>query len=130
MEFAAAGLDPDLPLPKALLDSVADNLLQNAIAKLAGGQDIGIRASIMSGNGLELRVHDTGRAVPPEVASLLLRAPVRSKGGLGIGLYQAARHAERSGFALALAENRDGAVCFALSKPAQQSGLGTAKPEA
>ncbi len=32
------------------------------------------------------------------------------------GLYQAARHAETSGYALTLAENRDGAVCFALAK--------------
>jgi hypothetical protein len=54
--------------------------------------------------------------VPPEVAKQLLRAPVRSTAGLGIGLYQAARHAEANGYALTLAENRDGAVCFALSR--------------
>jgi hypothetical protein len=48
------------------------------------------------------------------VASILLRAPVRSNTGLGIGLFQAARYAEKSGYALTLAENRDGSVCFAL----------------
>ncbi len=118
VEFAAAGLDPGVQVPKALFDGVADNLLQNALAKRAGGQDIRIRASITSENGPELRVHDTGRAVPPEVARQLLRVPVRSMGGLGIGLYQAARHAESSGFALTLAENRDGAVCFSLRRAA------------
>jgi hypothetical protein len=41
---------------------------------------------------------------------------VRSSTGLGIGLYQAARLAERSGYALKLAENRDGAVCFSLAR--------------
>ena len=51
----------------------------------------------------------------PEIAGSLLLAPVRSRTGLGIGLYQAARHAEKSGYALTLAENRDGAVCFALA---------------
>jgi hypothetical protein len=65
-------------------------------------------------------VHDSGHAVPAELASQLLRAPVRSTGGLGIGLYQAARHAENSGYALTLTENRDGAVCFTTL--AQASG--------
>jgi signal transduction histidine kinase len=130
VEFSAAGLEPDLQVPKALFDGVADNLLHNAIAKRAGGQDIRIRVTIMCANGPELRVHDSGRAVPPEVAKLLLRAPVLSTAGLGIGLYQAARHAEQSGYALTLAENRDGAVCFALSGPARRSDPGAAKQEA
>ncbi|MBI1943643.1 MAG: sensor histidine kinase [Betaproteobacteria bacterium] len=117
VEFSAAGLDPELRVPKALFDSVADNLLQNALAKRAAGQAIGIRATILCGkDGPELRVRDSGKAVPAEVAGGLLRAPVRSGEGLGIGLYQAARHAETSGYALRLAENRDGAVCFALSR--------------
>ena len=116
VEFSAAGLDPEIHVPKALFDSVADNLLQNAIAKRAGGPDLRIRVTMTCGNGPELRVQDSGGAVPPEVARLLLRAPVRSTGGLGIGLYQAARHAEQSGYALTLAENRDGAVCFALRR--------------
>jgi hypothetical protein len=38
---------------------------------------------------------------------------------MGIGLYQAAQLARASGYALALEENRDGAVCFALSGPAR-----------
>jgi len=119
VEFTAAGLEPGLQVPKALFDSVADNLLQNVIAKRAGGPDIRIRVSIQCGKGPELRVHDSGGAVPPEMAGQLLRAPVRSAGGLGIGLYQAARHAEKNGYVLALTENRDGAVCFTL---AQASG--------
>ena len=118
VEFSAAGLDPEVQVPKALFDSVADNLLQNAIAKRAGGEDIRIRVTIMCDNGLDLHVHDTGRAVPPDIAKQLLRAPVRSSAGLGIGLYQAARQAETSGYALTLAENRDGSVCFALSRAA------------
>jgi signal transduction histidine kinase len=121
VEFSAAGLDPEVQVPKALFDSVADNLLQNAIAKRAGGEDIRIRVTIMCDNGLDLHVHDTGRAVPPDIAKQLLRTPVRSSAGLGIGLYQAARQAEANGYALTLAENRDGSVCFALSRAAARA---------
>lgn len=117
VEFSAAGLDPEMRVPKALFDSVADNLLQNAIAKRAGGQAIRIRVTILCGTEApQLRVCDSGRAVPPEVTGDLLRAPVRSGEGLGIGLYQAARHAEASGYALTLVENRDGEVCFRLRR--------------
>jgi len=48
----------------------------------------------------------------------LMRGPVASRGGLGIGLYQAARQAEAAGYALALETNRDGNVCFVLTGPA------------
>jgi signal transduction histidine kinase len=116
VEFVAASLDAELRVPKALFDSIAENLLQNAIAKRAADADIRIRVSILCRNGPELRVHDSGRAVPPEMASQLLRVPVRSTGGLGIGLYQAARHAEKSGYVLTLSENRDGEVCFTLAR--------------
>jgi signal transduction histidine kinase len=118
MEFAAAAIDPQAQVPKALFDSVADNLLQNAIAKRAAGGDLRIRVSVDCARGPELRVQDSGRAVPADVAASLLRAPVQSSTGLGIGLYQAARLAERSGYVLALADNRDGAVCFSLTRAA------------
>ena len=116
VEFSTAGLDPGMRVPKALFDSVGDNLLQNAIAKRAGGTDILVRMTIRCGEAPELRVCDSGGAVSPEVAATLLHAPVPSSTGLGIGLYQAARQAEANGYVLTLAENRDGAVCFVLAK--------------
>jgi signal transduction histidine kinase len=118
VEFVAAGLEPGQQVPKALFDSVADNLLQNALAKRAAyGEDTAIRVSILRGAGgtPALRVHDSGRAVPADIAAQLLRGPVRSAQGLGIGLYQAARHAEKCGYQLTLASNRDGDVCFELA---------------
>jgi sensor histidine kinase regulating citrate/malate metabolism len=63
-------------------------------------------------------VCDSGPAIPEEVAASLLRAPVRSDTGLGIGLYQAARQADAAGYALRLEANRDGEVCFALRRAA------------
>ena len=61
-------------------------------------------------------MRDTGRAIPGDVASMLLQGPVQSSSGLGIGLYQAARQAESGGYRLRLESNRDGDVCFALSE--------------
>ena len=118
VEFEAERVPPDLRLPRSLFDSVADNLLRNALAKRAEDGPIQVRASLdCEGARVAFRVRDTGSAVPEEVAKKALRAPVASRGGMGIGLYQAARQAEAAGYALVLEENRDGKVCFALLGP-------------
>jgi signal transduction histidine kinase len=116
--FSAQALD-GAELPRALFDSVADNLLQNALAKRAAEPAVRVSATLSAaGAAAELRVCDTGRAVPAEIAGSLLQSPVRSDNGLGIGLYQAARQAQRSGYELWLETNRDGEVCFALRRAA------------
>jgi hypothetical protein len=63
-----------------------------------------------------MTVCDSGVAVPAEVADKLLHTVVDSEDGLGIGLFQAARWAEQSGFRLYLRENRPGRVCFELTE--------------
>jgi sensor histidine kinase regulating citrate/malate metabolism len=88
--------------------------MRNALAKRAADERVRVRVSLDCGERIALRVCDSGAAVPPELAATLLRAPVSSRNGLGIGLYQAARLAESSGYRLELEENRDGEVCFAL----------------
>ena len=118
VEFAPARVPPDARLPRSLFDSVADNLIRNALAKRAEDGQTRVQASLEYRGALALRVEDSGSAVPAEVAKGLLREPVASRGGLGIGLYQAARQAEAAGYALALESNRDGRVCFALLGPA------------
>ena len=75
-----------------------------------------VRVSLDCAEQLALRVCDTGHPVPEEFASSLMRAPVSSRGGLGIGLYQAARQAEASGYRVELESNRDGNVCFVLAQ--------------
>ena len=115
LEFAG-GLPPGAELPRALFDSVADNLLQNALAKRAVQPGLRVRAELLGVDAVVLRVCDNGRAVPGEMAKSLLRAPVRSDAGLGIGLYQAARQAEAAGYELRLEPNRDGEVCFELRR--------------
>ncbi len=98
-------------VPRGLFDSVAGNLIGNALAK-RGAE---VRVALDCGERITLRVRDAGPVIPQEVAANLFRAPVTSSGGLGIGLFQAARQAEAAGYRLTLESNREGEVCFALS---------------
>ncbi len=106
----------DATVPGVLFDSVAENLLQNAIAKARQHPDVRISASFHSRGGGRLTACDTGPALPRGVAASLFAAPVPSQNGLGIGLYQAAKQAEQIGYELTLVSNNDGAVCFELRK--------------
>ncbi|MBS0337000.1 MAG: sensor histidine kinase [Proteobacteria bacterium] len=115
VEFEKYAPRPGVTLLRSLADSIADNLIQNALNKRSSDPDIKIRVSLDCGESLDFRVCDSGRAVPPELEKLIFRAPVRSNSGLGIGLFQAARHAEANGYTLSLARNSDGEVCFALA---------------
>jgi len=117
VEFESGALQPGARLPGSLFDSVADNLIRNALAKRADDEGLRVRVSLECGSRTALRVCDSGAAVPAEVAADLLRTPVSSRSGLGIGLYQAARQAEAGGYQLELESNRDGEVCFTLRQP-------------
>ena len=59
---------------------------------------------------------DTGTPVAEAVTRKLFREPIERDGGLGIGLYQAARQAQLAGYRLELTHNRAGYVCFTLSR--------------
>jgi len=115
VKFEARDLREDIALPRSLAESVADNLIQNALTKRFMDANVNIRVTLDCAGSLEFKVCDTGRAISGETEKLLFRAPVSSHSGLGIGLYQAARHAESNGYVLALVSNRDGDVCFSLS---------------
>jgi signal transduction histidine kinase len=114
VDFEAATLPAEARLPRSLFDNVADNLIRNALIKRAA-ERCSVRVKLECSDAIVLRVCDSGSAVPAHMAPALLRSHVTSPGGLGIGLYQAARLAESRGYRLALETNRDGAVCFALS---------------
>jgi signal transduction histidine kinase len=122
IEFREGAISNQALLPRDLFDSAADNLIQNAIGKRNVQGDFAISVSFSCGESIVLEVCDAGRAMAVETAHEVLRGPVPSETGLGIGLYQVARLAEASGFTLELAHNEDGKVCFVLS--------GTAKPAA
>lgn len=99
-------------IPRHLYDSVFENLIQNALAKRQRQPALDITVSF-SAKGL--MVADDGSPVAPGIVGSLLREPVSSEDGLGIGLYHAARQAEAAGYRLELSENRPGRVAFSLS---------------
>ena len=120
VKFETAGVSAESRLPRSLFDTVADNLIRNALAKRAAEPAAAVRVALdYHENSVLLLICDAGSAIPADVASLLLRAPVASSSGLGIGLYQAARLAEAGGYSLALETNVDRCVCFALGGPAR-----------
>ena len=119
VEFSERGLRPGLGIPRAMFDSVADNLIQNALGKRATDASVRVRVELVCASGPELRVVDSGRAVTATLARSLFAGPVTSaSSGLGIGLYQSARQAEANGYVLTLERNQDGDVCFLLAGPA------------
>ncbi|MCW5574679.1 MAG: HAMP domain-containing histidine kinase [Burkholderiales bacterium] len=101
-------------LPAELFDSTADTLIENALYKAS--RDGALRISVALSAGPRLTVCDDGAPVPPAIENDLLSAPVSSESGLGVGLFQAAKFAAQSGYALVLAENRRGRVCFELKR--------------
>ena len=104
------------PSAATLFISAAENLLENALAKKLESPALQVRVEFSANGHLLLRVCDDGRAIPAELAESLFRAPVPSSAGLGIGLYQVARHAEFYDYELRLDSNEAGRVCFALAQ--------------
>jgi signal transduction histidine kinase len=124
-QFVRAGELNEL-IPSALFDTVLENCLQNARKKREREPGIEIVVTLQVDEGNTLSISDNGSAIPQDIAAQLFRAPilrgprgagdasVRNDDGLGIGLYQAARQAERAGWGLVLAVNLNGGVTFAL----------------
>ncbi len=115
IDFAPVDFEMTARLPGVLFDSVTDNLLQNALLKRQGENQLAVRVTI-SADASRLSVCDSGSAVREDAVGDLLRVPVPSENGLGIGLYHAARQAEGFGYELRLVSNVAGQVCFELMK--------------
>jgi len=113
VQFFAYALD-DTPLPQDLFDSVADNLLTNALRKRQGEPGVAVKVGLALHPLVNLTVTDSGAPAPEHVARNLFMSPVASDFGLGVGLYQAARQAARSGYRLELPDNQAGQVTFRL----------------
>ena len=104
-------------IPADLFDSVVENLLENARSKRQSEPGIDITVRLEANHRhTALSVRDSGSPVDAAVASTLFRAPVKSKNGLGIGLYQAAAHAKQLGYELRLGEMSGNGVCFVLRR--------------
>lgn len=112
-----ARVENDLHIPPDLFDSVSENLLENARFKRNAEPQMTIGVTLVSDEcHTRLRISDNGSAIESELAKNLFKAPVASRSGLGVGLYQAANHAQQHGYTLSLATNEEGHVCFELSR--------------
>ncbi len=103
----------DRLVPAALLDCVADNLIDNACKKRQHELGIAVSATLEV-EPFSLSISDSGSAIPSDIAHQLLTTIVPSEDGMGIGLYQVARWAAQSGYRLELSENKNGKVTFRL----------------
>jgi len=119
--FEAPSSFPKTDIDTDVLDSVVDNLLQNALIKAKREQHININVSLMPSRHFCLEVTDTGSAIPPEIANKLFKSNISSRNGLGVGLYHAAQQARLAGYELSLTDNEDGEVRFRLEMMAEQT---------
>lgn len=119
--FKPLAASPLLSMDASLLDTVVDNLLGNAIEKRDGEPGIAISVSFVAAADWCLTVEDTGSAVPTYIAERLLREPVPSASGFGLGLYHSAKLAAQRGARLELADGRAGRVRFSLYKDTEIS---------
>jgi signal transduction histidine kinase len=103
------------PVPIALFDCVADNLIDNASNKRMREPRITVTV-ILESQPFSLSISDSGSVIPSAVAHQLMNTIVSSESGMGIGLYQVARWAAQSGYRLELSENTEGKVTFRISK--------------
>ena len=128
MEFHAE-ISEDALVPVELLDSVVENMIENLREKNRVDGNLQVKVSLLCNTDeFRLSIADNGKKIPNDLVKDLLREPVKSNSGLGVGLYQVARLAEISGFEFKLQKNIDGNVCFVLSKQfsselAARSGL-------
>jgi signal transduction histidine kinase len=99
-------------LPVDLFDSVAENLINNALKKSATAR---VELRLLSSNEvILLSVCDDGDAISADIENSLFARPVSSGSGMGIGLYQSAIMAQAFNYELELSQNEHGRVCFNL----------------
>ena len=122
VQFAGSGVATGILLPKDLFDSAADNMVQNALEKRKLDPDVTVEVRLDCGDHVVLSVRDSGRPVPRAALPGLLKGPVPSETGYGIGLYQVTRQAELSGFSFRLARNDAQDVCFELRGAIRRGG--------
>jgi BMFP domain-containing protein YqiC len=107
-----ANIENNITLPVDLFDSVAENLINNALKKSASTQ---VELRLLSDNEIILlSICDDGDAIESEIENSLFAQPVSSGSGMGIGLYQSAIMAHAFQYELELSQNERGRICFNL----------------
>jgi len=114
--FFQADIHGDPTIPVDLFDSVIDNLLENIQTKKYNEPGIETTITLACNHDvINVTVCDSGSMIPENISRELLNSPITSDNGLGIGLYQANKHAEIFGYSVKLIINQSERVCFELS---------------
>lgn len=116
IEFISEKL-PTHDINAEVLDSVIENLLNNALEKSKHQRDTTISVKMHSDaeNRFYIDVTDTGKAVDAQIAKDLFKKHIASPNGLGVGLFHAAQDCKQAGYELTLANNINGAVRFRVN---------------
>jgi signal transduction histidine kinase len=116
IEFISDKL-PTQDINAEVLDSVIENLLNNAIEKSKHQRDttISIKMHSDAENRFYIDVTDTGKAMDAQIANDLFKKHIASPNGLGVGLFHAAQDCKQAGYELSLANNVHGAVRFRVN---------------
>ena len=105
-------IENNLVVPVDLFDSVAENLINNALKKPSA---TAVELRLLSSDDIILlSVCDDGEAISADIENSLFSKPVSSGSGMGIGLYQSAIMAQAFNYELELSQNEAGRVCFNL----------------
>jgi sensor histidine kinase regulating citrate/malate metabolism len=105
-------IENNLIVPVDLFDSVAENLINNALNKPSANH-VELRL-LSSDETIVLSVCDDGEAISADIENSLFVKPISSGNGMGIGLYQSAIMAHAFTYELELSQNERGRVCFNL----------------
>ena len=121
MEIVVAA-DPGLPITMTdrwLLRRVLNNLVVNAVRHSAAGRiELGAR---LTDDRLEIRVHDSGRGIPPEEQATLFERTRRRRGAqredTGLGLIFCKMAVQRMGGALTVESALGKGTAFVITLP-------------
>jgi signal transduction histidine kinase len=116
IEFISEKL-PAHDINAEVLDSVIENLLNNALEKSKHQRDttISIKMHSDTENRFYIDVTDTGKAMDAQIANDLFKKHIASPNGLGVGLFHAAQDCKQAGYELSLASNVSGEVSFRVN---------------
>ncbi len=113
-------IDYEFDIPSEAFTNMLDNLHDNAKKKQLNETEISFTLSIVSTESrFYIEYKDNGSAIPVDIVGHLLDAPINSKSGFGIGLYQATQQLQKHGFDLVIFNNEDKDVCFRINKTNQ-----------
>ena len=114
VEFAAGQPPAGARLPRSLFDTVADNLMRNALAKRAADREVRVRVTLGLRRRRPLARMRQRRRHPGGGGRQPAARAGRVKDRSWHRSISAARLAESAGYRLELETNRDDEVCFAL----------------